>query len=100
MPAVEITTDQLIEWLTRVVSRNRGLPRPKHSQRLMDQLAAQCLAEGEIQLGLAVVILHSLRVAGQLHQATEQLLELALDRHIVGDFDAALRLAKEVHDAN
>lgn len=89
---VVITHDDLVCWLTRTVSQNRELQRPNRSQKLMDDLAAVCLAENEIALGIAVVILHSLRVAGQTDRALQLLLQLGVDLKLDGSMKQNCRV--------
>jgi hypothetical protein len=74
------TREELLELLTRSVTMGQGVQRPTLSRMLLDQLLAECLRSGELQLGLAALLIHTAVAEGDLDLSLRALLAAALER--------------------
>jgi hypothetical protein len=100
MTTVEITWQQLNQWLTRAVVQAQSLDRPTETQKLLDRLAAECLREGQIPLGVAATLLHSLLVANRVELALEALMELVYSEAESGQMRPTCNVCGRSEDAS
>ena len=76
---ITITTDQLREIVTATVAQNQGAHRTSETHAWLDRAAAAALADGEIEVAAALLLLAALRVCERQCQAVEALFQLSFD---------------------
>jgi hypothetical protein len=74
MPTIEITEQQMREWLTRAVNESSAAERDTKREGLLDLLAFECLQADDIYLGVAVEVLRRFHVANCVDDAAIALL--------------------------